>query len=583
MPFAIAAALFAIGAPLAAVNFFAVAIGGSLLLTLGFNVAVGIGLSLAANALFRPTLPTGAVQKPSDGQQTVRQAVPPRWKHYGKVRISGPLFWFESDVPNKDLYIGLALNQGRISSFEELHIDDNTVLVDGAGLVTTAPYSTVVTKIVTRLGVDPETAYSEIATAFGFTNIRGDGVATMLGVFRTFSAAESQQENYPNSLPKLRTTIKASVVWDPRDKTQIRTDESTWLWSENPPICLLDYMLSVDGFGIDYERIEPALADWIVAADICDEQIWSIEGRREENRYICAATYLLTDAPKDVLARLAETFDGRVWQRRDGAITVTAGKFFTPDVTLKDDAILGFSLERGLDRLNAAAGIRAQYMEPANDYRETDATPWPDAATVAALTDERVINQDYTWTPSHGQARRLMERSHGRAQAGWRGQVITSLSGLHAIDERVVDAEHDMRSIAYMIQRLAKQGFEICLGHPLCQLFREQGCRSRGQLYRILAYEVAFALDLVEQLLRDLQQRIHLIARIRFKAFTRLRDAFRAPFLEGCTAGLRQLALPFFLRFRTPRRCIECPVEKISCWFGHWVPNRQVHRRCPTC
>jgi len=430
MPQTIALALFTLGAPLAVVNFVAVGFGATLI-----SLGVSAGLSLLSAALLSGSQKTARL-KPSDGQQTIRQAVPPRWKHYGRVRIGGPQFWLQSEDTQGYLYQGLVLNQGRIDAFEAYHIDDSAVEIDGTGLVLSPPFDTINVKLRTKLGLPTETAYTILETQFGYSNIRGDGIASILGEFDNFATAEDQQQNYPNGLPKIRATIRSSVVWDPREVTQDRTDKTTWGWSDNPVICLLDYMMSPDGFGLPWGRFQNNINEWISAANECDELVWSAEDSLFEKRYRIAASYLFTDDPIDVLKRFEETFDGRTWQRRDGSIGVSVGIFKGSEVTIDNKSILRFDLERGQDRLTAIAGVRAQYMSPANDYRENDAEPWPDGETVIGLSDDRVANLELTWVPSHGQARRLMQKTYERGRARWRGQIITNLSGMKLIDER---------------------------------------------------------------------------------------------------------------------------------------------------
>ena len=430
MPAAIGLALFQLGAPLFVVNAVTLGVGATLI-----NTAIGVGLSLAASAVLTPQ---AASLSPSDGQQRITQAVPPRWKHYGEKRIAGPVFWFESKESQKIFYLGLALNQGRIGSISNFHIDDKIVLLGAGEQVAQAPYSSVTTRLFTHLGLPVESSYSVLNSAFNYPRIRGDGVATILGMFQTFGNAADQAENYPNGKPNLRVTMKASVVWDFREAAQIRTDDTTWQWSENPVVCLLDYLLSADGFGLSWDRISGNIAAWEIAADICDETLWSIEDSHFEPRYRIAATYVFDENPSDIVARFARIFDGRIWQQRDGTIGITAGKFTRPTITLDEQSILLFDIERGEDRLMAVAGIRAQYLSHFDDYRQQDATPWPDGDTVLALSDDRVANLDLTWAPSHSQARRLMEREYERANAKWNGQIVTSLSGLRVIDERFV-------------------------------------------------------------------------------------------------------------------------------------------------
>lgn len=431
---AVAELLFAIGAPLGLVNavVFAAPFLGS--------AALSIGLSLATSVLLRlgsqPAQPTSV--KPSDGQQQIKQAVPPRWKSYGTVRLTGPVAWLDAETAQGQLYLLVLLNHGRISRFVSYHLDDAQVTIDGSGNVTTAPYSGVTTRILTRLGAPVETKYSEINTAFAVDNVRGDGIASMLLIADNFATAEDQLKNYPNGVPRFRATVDASVVWDPRDARQSRTDPSTWTFSENPVVCLLDFMRAAEGFGIPWEAFAGNLDGWNAAADICDEKVLSIAAGGYEARYRVALTYLFTDKPATVLSRFLSACDGRLWQKRDGSIGISVGKFTAPEVVLGARHILSYELTRGQDLVAGIEGVRAQYMSPAHDYREQDADPWPDGATVMALDEERVATVDLLAVPSHSQARRLMKRAYLRQRSAWRGTVRTNLAGLRVIDERFV-------------------------------------------------------------------------------------------------------------------------------------------------
>ncbi len=432
MPAALGFLLFTLGAPLSIVNFITIGFGANLI-----NLAIGIGLSLLASLLLRPQFPR---RKPSDGQQTIRQAVPVRWKHYGELRVGGPLWWFFSKRATKSLYVGMLINQGRISEYLSFHIDDKIVGLNGTK-VTTEPFNGVNTRIHSRLGVPTETEYAPIKNDFGVNRVRGDGIATILGIFKSFADPGVHQENYPNGQPHLRVTARMSVVWDLRDPTQIRTDPATWKYSDNPVICVLDYFLSADGWGIPYARFENNLEQWKEAADICDSLVWSVEDAEFEKRFRIAATYLFSDNPAETLRRMAEVFDARIWQTASGQIGITVGIFKLPTITLSDDVIIRFDLQRGEDRLFAVAGVRAQFMSPAHDYREFDAEPWPDGPTVAALSEDRIANLDLMWCPSHGQARRLMERHYEKARAKWNGKIVCNLGGLNAIDERIIQVK----------------------------------------------------------------------------------------------------------------------------------------------
>ena len=241
--------------------------------------------------------------------------------------------------------------------------------------------------------------------------------------------------------------------------TQVRTDKSTWQWSDNEVLCRLDYLMDADaGMGIPWEWIEPNIAAIKAAADICDELVLSPNAGGYEKRYRVWGTYTLDTKPANVLATFERHSDGRTWVKADGSIGISVGRFVPPTVTIPAKHIVSYSeLKRGRDKLTAVAGIRAQYLEPENNYQETDAEPWPDGDTVMELGEDRVQQLDLTWAPSFGQARRLMKRAFVRATAPWTGSpIITDLYGLKALDERYVAFEFDdiERTISFEINKL---------------------------------------------------------------------------------------------------------------------------------
>lgn len=437
MPQAVGFALFQLGASLAVVNFVTIGLGATLI-----NVAVGIGLSLVAGRLLRPDVPSAPELKPSDVQSPIRQAVPPRIRSYGTVRLAGVVFWREADEPNEILYLGQLVNAGRIGSFDQLLIDNRIVTIDGAGQVQTSPYNTVTTEILTRLGEDPETAYSEIETAFGYESVRGDGVASMLGRFESFASGQTQQENYPNVIPQLKATISASVVWDWRDPNQLREDDSTWEFSDNPVVCALDYLMHPDGFAIPWSRFESNISQWTAEADKCDVMIG------DEKRFRLALTYDYSQQPGQVLDQILRSCDAKVWPRSDGTIGIKVGVFDGSRVEIRSADVLGYRVTRGQDRLTAVAGVRATYMEPAQQYFEAEAQPWPSAAAVAALGEERVRRLDLAMVPSENQARRLMQIAYKRETAPVRLTMTTTLAGERCIDERWIRVDLPERNIA---------------------------------------------------------------------------------------------------------------------------------------
>jgi hypothetical protein len=398
------------------------------------EIAFAVAVSFVANQLLANQSP---LPKPSDAQAEIRQPLAPRMRSYGTVRIAGVLFWFSAS--GRVLYKGLAINHGRIAEFVSFHIDENQVDLDTSDQVISNPYTSQNVFIYHHLGLTPESEYDALQAVSGLSGLRGDGVASMVGEFENPTNVNTFQNTYPGGQPELRATINASVVFDPRDADQDRDDESTWGFSDNVVLCLMDYLAHADGYGIPWEKIEANLDQWIAAADVCDELV-DLAAGGTTRKYRVAGTYRLTDAPRDVVRKFESACDGRVWVKRDGSIGISVGKF--PDnvndlVHITDAQVLGYDkLTRGQDALTSIQGIRAEYLSPQHDYREYEAEPWPTADEVLALSEDRVMALDLLWVPGNSQARRLMKRAYMRATGTWHGTVHINAAVLRLIDER---------------------------------------------------------------------------------------------------------------------------------------------------
>lgn len=210
-------ALFAIGAPVAVVNFFAIGAGATLI-----GVGLSVGLNFLATSLLRPR---ANAPQPEDVQQSLRQPTAARVRHVGRVKTSGP--WVFAESKSGQFHKVVALGVGPIDAIEELWIDDTQVTVDGSGFVQTSPW-TDKCRILTRLGDTPETYFSQLSANFPewTSSHRGDGVAQLYA--RQYDVDSSKYlSTFPNGIhTNYRAVIRGpsyglSVV-EPRHGTTTR-------------------------------------------------------------------------------------------------------------------------------------------------------------------------------------------------------------------------------------------------------------------------------------------------------------------------------------------------------------------------
>lgn len=290
-------------------------------------------------------------------------------------------------------------------------------------------------------GADDQAAWKKLIDAF--PNVWGvyhrlAGIATSLCTFRDVSQDEFSKV-YPQGIPNYRAVIAGAPVLDPRNETHDPDDASTWEWSDNAALIILDYLTHVDGMG--RPRASFDAASFAAAADVCDESVALASGGTETRYRICTS-YDLTERPEAVLTRLLAACDGHLYPTADGRWGLRVGKWYGSGVTIESKDILEYSIEQGADALSKFNYLKLTYTDPLNDYQRTEAQPWEDVANVDAFG--RIADQlDLIEVPSHSQARRLGKIVMAKGNPDWRGTIKTTLAGLVAMGEAIVTVKID--------------------------------------------------------------------------------------------------------------------------------------------
>lgn len=377
----------------------------------------------------------------------IKQPVQSRRSAFGRVKVGILYSLFEAKGATS-VDVGALLN-GRSEGFVQYYLNDDKVDVDGATGGVWCPGDTRKyayggppgdrTFIHHRLGLDTETAYPQVTALLPAWDSahRGDGV-TSLALICKQSKKEFQQEDFPSGLPQPSAVIDAQLVYDPRDEGQIQGDKSTYVWSDNPVLCLLAFLTDADGgMGLDYARhIFPAIASWISAAEDCDTLEVTESGT--EKRYRCGGAYEHDNAPGDVISALISTFDGFLSQRGDGAFVVKSGRYEAPTVTLTDRSVLRYSVTHYLPDEQATNQYAVSFIDPETGFKKGDAGVVQDDDDIAARGVIRSTELDLDWVQSAPQAIRLAKRKLDRATQSARGTVTANLMGLAVLGERYV-------------------------------------------------------------------------------------------------------------------------------------------------
>lgn len=264
---------------------------------------------------------------------------------YGKTKVGGAVFYQETTNGDNDLHRMIAFADHEIQSFEEIYVDEFEVTTNGEGVVTTAvdqagetidrfntaSGASTVCQLREKLGTDNQ-AFSEIENSTTW-----DASHTASGIAYLHCTFHFDQSAYPTGAPQIRAVIKGKKVFDPRT--------SSTAWSDNPALCLRDYLIST---GIaDSDEIDDTL--FSAAANVCDENVTLVAGGTEK-RYTCNGSFTSDVDPQKVISSIVDTMAGMVWYSQ-GKWGCKAAAFTTPVLALtEDDLRSGLSIRTRASR-----------------------------------------------------------------------------------------------------------------------------------------------------------------------------------------------------------------------------------------
>lgn len=269
---------------------FAVSSAGGLFMA-GFMQAGGlqilgrIALGLALNALTPKPKVSGSnrgYQVNTGGSALDHQII------YGKMRVGGAIVYDESTGANNKLFHRIIAVAGHeVESFDTIYINDEVVTLDSNGNVT-SPSKYVKTTAKRVREIDPSDGEYHWVTQtstkylvrFKFHNgsptqsADTDLIAEsehwtsehkLSGIAYMYVRLEHDADAFPNGMPTITAEVKGKKVYNPAT--------STTAWSDNPALCLRDYLTSSYGLKEEASNIDDTLVN--SAVTVCDALVGS--------------------------------------------------------------------------------------------------------------------------------------------------------------------------------------------------------------------------------------------------------------------------------------------------------------------
>jgi hypothetical protein len=311
---------------------------------------------------------------------------------YGRVKTGGVIIYDEATgVNNKDLHRIIAYAGHEVTSFDEIYVNDELVTLDGTGnVISPAKYDGLI-RIKEHLGSPSQTADTYLVA-------ESDGLwttqHTLNGIAYLYVRLSFSSDAFPNGVPQIIATIKGKKLYDPRD--------GTTTWSDNPALCIRDYLISGYGLGEDAAQVDDTLVS--AAANVCDDT----NTDAGTTRYTCNGAFVTSATPYDMLNDLLTSMGGMLWYAQ-GKWRMKPAYWTEPVLSLtNDDLRSGLNVSTRHSRRDNFNIVKGTFRGEESNWQITDYPEVKGSDFIAADGgQESTADIDLPFTDNSVEARRI--------------------------------------------------------------------------------------------------------------------------------------------------------------------------------
>ena len=315
---------------------------------------------------------------------------------YGRTRVGGARVYDASTgTNNNELHRIMVFAGHEIESYDEIYLNDEVVTLDGSGNVTSPSRYNGFVRIRRYFGTTSQIADEDLVketAALAANAGRWTTAHRLQGIAYLYVLFTYNQDVFPNGVPVVSATIKGKKVYNP--------DTATTAWSDNPALCLRDYLTSAYGLNQPNSRIEDTAVT--TAADICDELVSG------QKRYTCSGSFTTGSSPNQIISDLLTSMGGLFWYSQ-GKWRMKAAKYVTPTVTLdENDLRSGISLSTRHSRRNNFNKVKGTFRGSESDWQVADYPAVTDPVFLTADNNiESIVDVPLPFTSDSVTAQRL--------------------------------------------------------------------------------------------------------------------------------------------------------------------------------
>lgn len=404
-------------------------------------------------------------------QQMLRSPTEARRSIYGKAMVSGPIvFAAETGTDNEYLHLVIPLAAHQCADVLEIYFDDEVVYQNGSLDTAYSKHARINIHLGTQTAADSDLlAECEHWTASHIG----------LGITYLYVRLKHDPEFYANGLPNIKALVQGKPLYDPRKDSTVGgsgshrwDDESSWEWSDNWALCVLDYTRFESGVGALVNEID--LPSYALAANDSDQLVEYDDEGNTEKRYTCNGTFTQSMTPASVLDKLLTAGAG-MQTYSSGKYQLFSGVYQGPHLLTIGEADLAGEVE--VRPFNARAqlcnAVRGTFVDPDNFYQPTDFAPYESDYYRAQDNGEYIDHDiDLPFTQSAYTAQRLAKLHLELNRAGQQIVAPLNMIGLSVSVGQVVELDLPRLGIKAEYQVM---DWQFDFGQPIKVTLRETG------------------------------------------------------------------------------------------------------------
>jgi len=377
--------------------------------------AIGAGLSMVSRAL----MPKPDMSAVMGGQSvTTRDAAHSRKIVYGRARIGGNIVYLESTgTDNKYLWLVIAVAGHEIDAYESVWFNDE-MIYDGNYFGNWASFVNI--SFYTGDQIAADTALVAASNSKWTTDHKLLDTAYMV------VRLTHDRDKFSSGLPNISTIIRGKKVLDPSD--------SSTAWSQNPALCIYDYLRHVK-YGLGETAANILTASVNTAKDVCDEAI-ALDAGGTQARYTIDGVIDTAGSIKSNIESMTGAMAGRLVYS-GGLFEIHAGEYIAPTITVDESQVIGeITVQTKQSRRSAFNGVKGVFLSEDDNYILADYPAQISTAYALQDGDPIYLDMPLPYTTNNIRAQRLAKLALFRSR---QQEAITMPCNLSALRFKIGD------------------------------------------------------------------------------------------------------------------------------------------------